>query len=217
MIYCKPFVPRTPQKEANKSAENESSPATRKETNEKKNEEGVKTAPKQVIPGLPEKDRLKAQTIKEKKDKKEKPRKPKPGKNKTKEDYTDVETLTVKHFLKKPEESLEDFEFSDHGSSGDDDDDAFEDSKEEVEDPNVFSTPLAFKSTFGVSVARSESRPRSRSVSTKRLYESSDPDEENKKKKGSGFPAFRKTKAAKSSSEIPALSKIKAANSTPEL
>ena len=122
----------------------------------------------------------------------------------------------MKNFLKKPEESLEDFEFSDNGSSGDDDD-AFEDSKEEVEDPNVFSTPLAFKSTFGRSVARSESRPRSRSVSTKRLYESSDSDEENKKKKGSGFPAFRKTKADNSSSEIPALRKIKAANSTPEL
>ena len=153
----------------------------------------------------------------EKKDKKDKPRKPKPGKNKTKEDYTDVETLTVKNFLKKTEESLEDFEFSDNGSSEDDDDDAFEDSKENVEDPNVFSTPLAFKSTFGRSVARSESRPRSRSVSTKRLYESSDSDEENKKKKGSGFPAFRKTKAANSSSDIPALSKIKAVNSTSEL
>ena len=77
----------------------------------------------------------------------------------------------------------------------DDDDDAFEDSKGELEEVTDFSTPIKFKSTFGRIVAKSESRSRSRSTSTKRQYPSSDTEDVNKKKKSmmSNLPAPRKS------------------------
>ena len=88
-----------------------------------------------------------------------------------------------------------------------DDESESDSSKEELEDINVFTTPLTFKSTFGRTVARSESRPRSRSVSIKRQLtdtEFTDTDEGNKKKKSlkSGIPTNRKIKAVKAAQKV---------------
>ena len=86
---------------------------------------------------------------------------------------------------------MEKFEFSDH----DDDNDEFEDSKEELEDDNAFSTPITLKSAFARTVARSESKSRSRSTSVKRQFAASDDDENKKRAKSlkSGIPAPRKS------------------------
>ena len=97
---------------------------------------------------------------------------------------------------------LKDYNFDDA-----DDESESDSSKEELEDINVFTTPLAFKSTFGRIVARSESRPRSRSVSIKRQLtdtEFTDNDEGNKKKKSlkTGIPTNRKIKAVKAAQKV---------------
>lgn len=200
MIYCKPFVPKTPEKEPNPSAK-ENIPAVGNEIQEKK-DPASETIPKQVIPGLREEDRLKVK-VKKTKEKKEN-KKSKLVKSKSIDQF-DIETLTAKDFLKEkanPEDVLKEYNFDDA-----DDESESDSSKEELQDINVFTTPLTFKSTFGRTVARSESRPRSRSVSIKRQLtdtEFTDTDEGNKKKKSlkSGIPTNRKIKAVKAAQKV---------------
>ena len=160
LIFCKPYVPKTPKKESNPTAMQENPPAIRNEQ-----ETTLETNPKAIIPGITEADRLKAVKPNEKRN-----RKPKQRKSKSIDAWLDIKTLRVMDFLKEntKNELLKDYEFKDTGNEDDAADDELDDSNEELEDISVFSTPLAFKSNFGRIVAQSESRPRSKSVSTKR-------------------------------------------------
>ena len=217
MIYCKPFVPKTPPKERIPSLKNDH-PSMRKENpsksietpsmrNKNNESESLEETPlghsspvsgstsemtslvPQQIPGLPEGDRLKAQKVKEKKEKKSKP---------GKKDKIDTNQLTKDDFLLKPnkkkehkaEDQTEDFQFSDVVS----DSDTLEASHEDIEEDNLFSTPLKLKSTFARTYARSESRSRSRSASVKRNFPSPTAENENQKKiMKSGLPTLRKS------------------------
>ena len=184
LIFCKPFVPRTPPKE---------NPSTGK--NETNNSTIAQSATKQVIPGLPEIERVKALKTKDKKDKKGKE-----GRKGSKEEATDMKNLSQKDSLLKPkaasinagmDDALEKFQFSDQ----DDDNDEFEDSKEELDDDIAFTTPITLKSAFARTVAMSETKVRSRSTSVKRQLPVSDVDENKKRAKSlkSGLPAPRKS------------------------
>ena len=216
MIFCKPYVPKTPQKEENPSNRNENpsslnetnrnenpsnqvetpsnqidNPSNQKETLEVRNENpAVKTlaliqtpikvtSTKPKIPGLPEQERIKALKTKEKKGKE---KKTKEDRKNSKEENLDIKNLSQQDFLLKPnrtkaDDKTKDFQFSD----AEEDSDAFEDSKEDLEAVDPFSTPITLKSTFAKNVARSESRSRSRSVSSKRGL-TVDAEDENKKK-----------------------------------
>ena len=228
MIFCKPFVPKTPPKEqktvgndnlpidndhpstkninldnqstGKKTQESEHTPSrNEKQTTEDEHPENRNTnvqcetgaITKQLIPGLPEENRVKAKKTKEKKGKKTK------EERKSSKEKLDPKKLTHKDFLintkqatsTAEEDKTKEFEFSDGNVS----DAAFEDSKEELVDGNSFSTPLTFKSSFARNVNLSEPRFRSRSVSLKRVFSSPDVDDVQKKKSmKSGIPAFRK-------------------------
>ena len=113
LIYCKPYVPKTPEKEAKQ----ERDPSIK--DLEKKDE--ASTISKQVIPGLPEDKRIKK--------KKKKEKKPKPVKSKSTSDIRDIGTLTVHDFLKEkatPDDTHNDYDFTDSVID------------EEVQEVNVF-------------------------------------------------------------------------------
>ena len=102
-----------------------------------------------------------------------------------------MKNLSQKDFLLNPKSGdlTENFVF--HEDSVDSD--AFEDSKDEHDEENPFSTPITLKSAFAKIVERSEIKSRSRSTSVKRQFVSADvEDENNKKSKKSGIPAARK-------------------------
>ena len=170
MIFCKPFVPKTPPK---------ANPAAGNETNHSST---TQTPSKQVIPGLSEKDRVKALKPREKKVKKSKD-----DKKGSKEEIA-IKNLTQKDFLiiaPKVDDVSEKFVFSDS-------DDEFEESKEEIEDDDAFSTPITLKTAFAQNVAKS----RSRSTSLKRQFGTPDAEDENKKRAKSlksGTPATGKS------------------------
>ena len=177
MIFCKPYVPKSPQKEENPNNKNENLDIE----NDHSTMKAVIPAPE--IPGLPEQDRIKALKLKEKKERKEK--KSQKDRKSSKEENLDIKNLSQKDFLLKPkstnlsidDEKTNDFQFSDVESE------AFEESKEEVEDVDAFATPYtALKSTFARNIALSESRPRSLSISIKRQSTSDDIDENHRKK-----------------------------------
>ena len=198
MVFCKPFVPKTPTKttpEADKeettiSSDKKEDPAAMKENNAIA--ASTTNMVKPTIPGLPEEARLKE--LKVTKVKKNKPKKKKEDKKKTLKVYLDIRSLTKDDFLldanrrSKSEDNI--FKFSD------DDSDEFEDTNEELEpdNENTFSTPIPFKSNFGRILARSESRARSKSVSIKRVVspDNSDANKTGAKKKKSGIPTAKK-------------------------
>ena len=83
LIFCKPYVPKTPKKETNPTDMQENPPAIRNEQ-----ETTLETNPKPIITGLTEADRLKAVKPKEKKN-----RKPKQRKSKTIDAGLDIKCL----------------------------------------------------------------------------------------------------------------------------
>ena len=180
MIFCKPYVPKTPPKKENETTNADvilDTPAAIDES---------QSPSKQAIPGLLEADRIKATKAKEKKE-----RKAKENKRESKKENIDLKNLSQKDFLLNPKSGdlTENFVF--HEDSVDSD--AFEDSKDEHEEENPFSTPITLKSAFAKIVERSEIKSRSRSTSVKRQFVSADvEDKNNKKSKKSGIPAARK-------------------------
>ena len=153
MLHCKPHVPSTPP-EPSLNPLNEAAKDNVVIHIEKPSPKEV--TPKQVIPGMPEVDRLKQ--IKKKK-KKENRRK----KNEVEERKTG--SLVKNDFLKKRkvsgatsiENASDEFVFS--GCDTDTDADEFEDSKEVLSDSDEsfedFLTPINFKSTFGLRLSSS--------------------------------------------------------------
>ena len=180
MIFCKPYVPKTPPKSEH--------PASRKDDADKPATDVALVKPKQVIPGLPENERKKGLKSNEKKIKKKK------KVAREEKETTDPNNLSQKDFMKvakKIGDITEKFQFSDDDDSDDSDD--FEDSKDELEDVTAFTTPINFKSASGKNVALSESKPRSRSTSIKRKKDSDPADNDGKMSKSmkSGLPATK--------------------------
>ena len=131
LIYCKPYVPKTPPKKDIPSSGNDGSDSALNHSTSK-----------QEIPGLPEEERIKALKPKEKK-----VRKAKEAKKVSKEDNLNMKNLSQKDFLLIPNASelSKDFVFND---DDEDDLDDFEDSREEP-DEEAFTTPLTLKSRSG--------------------------------------------------------------------
>ena len=118
-----------------------------------------------LIPGLSEKERLKALKGKEKKNKKKSPSKEDSAKDLEKDfvfQDTDAGEVQIK----------------------------FEDTKEELDDTNEFISPIVLKSKFAQQIrSESASKSRSRSTSIKRLQTSPETEKDpNKKKQRSGLP-----------------------------
>ena len=152
MIHCKPHVPSTPPEPTS----NPTDKATIIVSIDKPSPI-VTGTPKQVIPGMPETDRLKHLKKQKKKENRRKRQEVKEKKS-TQLDQNDF-LLCPKsgNKMSGTELAAEEFTYSDDNT--DYDSDAFEDSKEVLSDADEsledFLTPINFKSSFGLRISSS--------------------------------------------------------------
>ena len=195
-LYCKALRNMTPKKIEKPTTSDTSKVAVTKETEvakiESQNENDK--IPKQVIPGLPEAERLKQPKLKKKKQKKKS----------NKEEETPIKDLTRPDFLISPvsgalkkTEVLENFEFSEYDD--DTEDEEFEDSRETISDTentpgNEFLTPVNLKSTFARNLANSSAKPAPTTNANKRAAKSPAETKENKKSRGQSQTRIPKKK-----------------------